>query len=396
MWRGVLVLAVAVVAGCSTVSSYRVDGSDARVPGSNNAGSYFLAKHVLKVTVANEVISVASVPVADKSAMIQVGFNLSAFADDDIKIEYSTGGLLKEIGSINNDKTGEVLKEVAGGVGTFRNMPSALNGSVKVSEFTFDPFNAKEAQRVNQLLARAVGPGTCVSVEILQDVWSPGCALNPFQDGTAPGFAHPQGLDIKRVLGPVEPGIYYRRPLDHRVFVSRRGQSFETKLLKFANFAPVLRLDVTRTMFVKRETTIAFDDAGALTSVQVKKPSEALAIASLPAVLVGAYIDAIVKGFTRQKDVQLARAELYKQQAATLAEERKLLKAIAEGGVNAAGAARALSFRSGSPGLLSEAESGVSDLRQVYRNLEACQAELGASQEVCMQYMRALSANGQD
>ncbi|MGO8182601.1 hypothetical protein [Rhizobium leguminosarum] len=388
-----LMVAVVAIAGCSTVSSYRVSGAGAQQPSSDNAGSYFLAKHVLKVTVTNDLISVASVAVADRSALFQVGFNLSPLAEDDIKIEYNKDGLLKALTSVNEDKTGEILKQVATTVGTFRS--TGTGQKVKVSEFTFDPFNADEARNVNSLLARAIGPGTCVSVELFDNVWSPGCNVNPFQHSATSAYAEPEPMNINKILKPVEPGIYYRRPLDHRVFVAHGGTAFETKILKFANYAPVMRLDATRTMFVKRETTIMFDDNGALQSVQVKKPSEALAIATLPATLLGAYIDAIVQGFTREKDVQSARANLLKQQAETLQAERKLLEAIAQGGEGSAGAARALSLsRSTGFGFRSEAADHNSDLEQAYRNIAACQSALGESVESCTSHVQRMTAIG--
>ena len=386
-----LLATAAALAGCSVISSYRVDGPDARQPTSDNAGSYFLARHVLKVTVTNGVFSVSTEAVADRSAEFQVGFNLSPLADDDVKIEYNKDGLLKSVTSINDDKTADTLQQVATGLAGYR--ATMLNPNVKISEFTFDPFNAAEARNANILLARAVGQGTCVSVEIFDNVWSPGCKNNPFQLTVTPGYNQPTETNLKRILGPVAPGIYYRRPLNHRVFVSQRGKTIETKLLKFANYAPVMRLDVSRTMFVKRQTTITFDDNGALTSVQVHKPSEALAVATLPATLLSAYIDAITRGFTSEKGVQEARANLFNQQAATLKAERELLAAINQNGDGSAATARATDFRTTNYGMGSIPAGQDADLRRAYTNIAACQAELGATAETCIEYTRRLSTN---
>lgn len=385
----VMLIAVAIVS-CSTVSSYRADGPDALQPSTDNAGSYFLAKHLLKVTVTNDAISVESVAVADKSALFQLGYNLSPFAEDDIKVEYSSSGLLKGLTSVNDDKSVEIAKGIATAIGTFR--ATATGEDIKVSELTFDPFNAEEARKNNKLLQHAVGKGTCVSVEIFENVWSPGCENNPLQGTSAVAYSPPAEKDLKRILRPVEPGIYYRRPLDHRVFVAYRGASYLTKLEKFANYAPVMRLDVKRTMLVKRETTIMFADDGSLKSVQVKKPSEALAVVTLPAALVGAYIDAVVAGLTNAKKVQDARAALYNAQAASLQAERKLLEAVAQGGEGAAGASRALSmsrstdfsFRSGQ----------TANFEQTYRNIAACQATLGATVDECTAHMQRMTSLG--
>lgn len=389
---------------CATVSSYRLAGSDAQSPSGTNAGSYFLARHVMKVTVSDKDITVSSEAVADRNSIFQLGFNLSPLAHDDIKVEYTSSGLLKSLTSINHDKTGEILKEGANAVGLFRS--TEVEGQIKVSEFTFNPFDSKEAARVNRLLRQAVGARTCVSIEVLPGAWSPGCGnLNPFAERTVGSYNTPTPASIASTLNAVEPGIYYRRPLDHRVFVSFRGRAFKTTLLKFANFAPVLQLDVNRTTFVDRKTSIVFDTSGALQSVQVDKPSEALAVVKLPATIVGAYIGAIVQGFTNAKSVQSARADLLNQQAATLEAERKLVEAIAAGNnTNAANRALSLSrstaFRSvgiessdfraaPSPGRVR-----TQDMEQTFRNIGACQDALGESVSNCMELMRNAAASG--
>jgi predicted small secreted protein len=385
---GMVLIAAGLLASCNTISSHRLAGEDRQLPAQDSAGSYFLAKHAIEATITEKGITVTTKPIADTRTLINVGLRLSPLSSDDIKVEYSKDGLLKSITSSNDDKTGEIFKNVATSIGTFRSTNGS--GRVKVSKITFDPFDPAEARAANELLSRSEFKGSCISVEVLPGVWSPGCTNNPFASARREKDSVPEPDDIAEALKAIEPGIYYRRTMQHRVFVSFKGQEFSTDYYGFANFAPILRVDVNRTLFVKRQTTIVFTD-GALTSVQVEKPSEVAEITALPASLAGAYFDAVVSRLSKHQEVEQARANLLNAQASTLKNEQALLGAQADAaqrstdfqslGIDATDRATASDFSS---------FRRSTDLRTTYRNVAACQEALGLTLNECERHVRQL------
>ncbi|MBZ9815735.1 hypothetical protein [Mesorhizobium sp. CA7] len=307
--------------GCSTVSSYA--GTESAGENSGQAsGAYYLQKQLLvaafsgSATSPTAIVTTRTVP--DEKAEMRVGMNLSAFADDDIKVEYANG-LLASVGSTNIDKTGQIAIEVAKIVGRFLDTTPAEPAA---HTFVFDPYDPEEAARTNAAI-RKIYPRACVQVELWPGRWSPGCG---------PGST---GVAVAHALGPMSPGIYYRRALPHQVQVNVGGSPVTQDYLAFANESPVYRVDVKRTLFVKRQTTIAFTQ-GELTSVQVVKDSEALAVAQLPIAIADAVIAGPVDALTQRTAVQNARANLYNARATALNAETALKKAQAAANPQAA------------------------------------------------------------
>jgi hypothetical protein len=159
-----------------------------------------------------------------------------------------------------------------------------------------------------------------------------------------------------RVLRPRESGIYYRRPVAHRVHVVEQSKSKEITARPFANNAPIFRIDIERTAFVKRGTTIDFVD-GAPNSVTVVKDSEALAIAQLPIAIMNAVITGATDAVTQQSKLQTARADLFTARKKRLDAETEWINAITAQGkaTNSVGTNRAgdilspPAIRSGAP-----------------------------------------------
>lgn len=309
--------ALPLLAGCAMIDTYpaiipSVEGSE--VPNGvrveQASGSYFLAKHLLRVAVsvqgAKKTLIVTPVAVQDRSTLMQIGFNLSPLSDDDVTVKTSDG-LLKSIEAKAVDKTGDIIVEIAKAVGYFRGA-LAPDGGVVATVLEFDPFDFQQARQVNAMLTRKFG--SCVEVEIFENTWTPGCGRMSI--GTPAAEPPPSGVFAPRV-----PGVYYRRPLNHRVHVVENGRTSELKSYALANLAPVFRLDIERTAFVTRQTKIDFKD-GAPESVQVVKESEALAVAKLPVRVVEAYVGGAVDAITNRKKLVDAQTDYVKSESAYL------------------------------------------------------------------------------
>lgn len=336
-----LLFALCVLPGCSAIDSYAPDTQSKGAP-SQVAGTYYLAKQLVQVVITTTNIysgttvistdpkmetSVITVP--DERSPMQLAFQLSAFADDNIKVDYENG-LLKQISSVNIDRSGDIAIALSQDLALLREAPIT---SADTRTFTFDPYDAEDAKRQNELMQKAMGSKeTCVEVEIKPGVWSAGCPESVRYGGsTATG---PEVSPMSSfALGQAEkiPGIWYRRAMPRRVHAVLKGKQYSLSQLLFANAGPIYRVDIDRTAFVTRETQISFT-AGEPTSVSVKKESEALAIAKLPVSIVSAYVGSLVDAFTRRANVQTARASYYNAYASRLNADVALLKAKSEHG----------------------------------------------------------------
>ena len=218
-----------------------------------SSGTYFLPKQLLQVNVQSQpgsstpVISLQTVPVPDKTAQLQIGFELSPLADDNIEVDYENG-LLSKIDALSVDHTGDVIVAIAKDIGELR------AGTANTSNVTvqFDPFDFADAARANKLL----GVGNCVEVEVEPGLWSPGCSKN-YSIAGLPTLKQDGGYNYAQSITST-PGIYYRRAQPYKVHTVSDGKTVEVKSYLFANRAPVLRVDIDRTAFVSRETKLAF------------------------------------------------------------------------------------------------------------------------------------------
>ncbi len=382
--------------GCNVINSYRVTGDDAKEPTQNASGAYFLPKHLVVATIDSTGIVVESKAVQDRTTLLQVGLKLSGLSHDTITVAYKDG-LLSKVTSIADDQTGAVLTELAQAAGRFRTNINPKDDKEIPFVIEFDPFDQDESEMANNIIGNKF-PGTCVEVELVPGSWSRGCGPRSLESLLVD---LPDPEELRDTIKSVEPGIYYKRSLDHRVHIVFKRKSVGLHTLKFANIAPVFRIDVNRTTFVKRKTEIDFED-GELTSVMVDKPSEVLGFAKLPVTLANAYISGVVDAFAQRKSVQEARASLMNQQAATLKAEQSLIEAQIAAANNAnspqersaalASISRSTNFQNGG------ANSGSAN-RITYRslqNLKDCQRVLEKTEAQCIETFRILNTNGQD
>jgi hypothetical protein len=314
------------LASCSMIESARV--GDTGQPVQQASGSYFLPKHVLQIVLNNNAqtppipatMTASVVAVPDPDTHMQVGFDLSALSDDSIQVDYENG-LLKQVATTAIDHTGDIVVALAKDFGALRS--GSASNAINITA-QLDPFDFREALAINKRL----GAGNCVEVEVAPGVWSPGCPPAISMRGRLSRGA-PVVDAAPTPPVPSSPGIYYRRAMPHLVHLVASGKDVELKNYLFANNSPVLRVDIDRTAFVTRQTTVQFT-AGELTSVAVKKGSEAYAIAQLPVQIVDAYFGGVVDALTQRTAVQNATANYLNAQATTLNTATSLQKALAQ------------------------------------------------------------------
>lgn len=327
------------VGGCSgpMVMSYPTLGNSTNVVPSEakSGGTYFLAKHHLTVTVTRQVryvdqdsktfpegkdklqigvtdpplINVAIKAVPDRSQLIETGLLLSPNSDDTLLIAVDKSGLLTGITANADDKSALILESVVKSVYSplLRSGREGETQTLFVGEF--DPFNPRESSEINRYLYKRFQG--CIEVEVEPGLWSPGCptrySLNRNRSVVVP---------VAKITVPA-PGVYYRRPFSHRIHIVSGGQTRKITQDNFANSSPLFRLDIDRTAFTKRDTTIVFKN-GVPTSVQVTKPSEAAEMARLPLTIAAAPLKAVADAMETRQGVYTAQANLYNSQIQAL------------------------------------------------------------------------------
>lgn len=318
---GAVYVACGLLTSCSVVDTYSVE-QDAVQP-RQRSGTYFLPKHVVNVLVEitwdrtkpgakSYSLTTTTVAMPDPRQMNQVGFALSPFSDDEIKVTYTSSGLLDAVSATATDRSGDILKRAAETAALLRAGTTVTGNAVKSSHtIQFDPYDDLQTRNANARLRDLTqSPMTCVEVERHPGEWTQDCprGLSIAATPTDGAEADPPNFEVSDKAR--RPGLYFRRPMPRMVHVVLRGKTLEMRQMMFANNTPIYRVDIKRTAFVARKTELDFDN-GDLLSVSVSKPSEALAVATLPVAIVDAYFGQVVEIFTRRKDVQNARAQYY-------------------------------------------------------------------------------------
>jgi hypothetical protein len=313
------VLSVVAISGCTTntmvQSTKCVDQKKCKF-----LGGYSIPSIVLDYTVSEDSAGVVTVAAAERAipaAWIPLGYLPGMSSDDSVTYELE-GGFLKSVGTIADDKSATIVAEV---LKTFK-APKAAPGAMivkvpKAVAFTLDVSSTSAAEK------------------LLFDEF--GLCLKADAQGSAPAS------DAIVTADKATNGIYYPVERQWRVIIwapkadAKKDQTVcngavlgtiindRTALVPMSN--ALARIDVDRTQWVKHEVTANFDK-GRLTKVEVKKPSEAAAFASIPAdvlkAIVGIPAELVqFKIDTSGKDKALAEA-LQKQ----LEAEQAYIKAL--------------------------------------------------------------------
>lgn len=309
-----IALLLCLLTGCTMITSYNnsllSDGGSPR----QGAGAYHLPKHILVATVTQlpatkgkrlppPNIALVRKAIADPHYPMNVGFDLSPTSDDDIKINYSQG-LLQKITASADDKSRDIIEHLTKSIfGSFNRVAGTdgtgdfdIDFGAKVVQVSFDPFDHYDHDRANAELGRH---GFCIAfASDSRSSATEGCPQRIWS-GEKRVVVHANGR--ARALNAPETGsgLFFRQPIEHKIQVFQldgprcRGWCLRWEgFAAFANAGPLLRVNVDRTIFVKRVTTVTFGSDGVPSEVQVVKPSEALVAAQIPLIVTKAILAA--------------------------------------------------------------------------------------------------------
>jgi hypothetical protein len=271
---------------CSILSSGPVNPDN---PNSyHSGGSYFLPMTLMTIKLTKtgdnkidvQLPEIKKVP--DSDMMFALDYESDIFSDDSFKVEYDSKGFLKSITATADDKTVQIVENIFSAVATLmtgapiavtRALGDINTGDVALLE-TVNPNNENEIKSLNKKLENY---GLKIKVDSI---------------GTgAPKSLNEANDDVYK------KGIYYRPAKPYIVsFFKLDPNKTDSDGIKYSSYqffsenkSPLVSVDISRSWFVKRETTLSFSE-GVLTSTDIKKPSEALEFSKIPVDIANAVI----------------------------------------------------------------------------------------------------------
>lgn len=369
--------------------------------------SYYVPKTLLSVEIkraGNErTIQLAKESVPERAAHFKVHYNHSSMHSDDLVIETTPKGYLKQVKAHSRDETAAIVESLAkiimtniGGVprtGIRGFGPGGMRPET-VLTVQLDPFDPEDFEYKNKLMHRH---GYCLAVFDRNDELVPGsCYYQVAKERGAPKWGQPIQIALPREAS----GFFYRKPIHHKLIVfqrlQRRWRPIWAGWEAFENQAELLRIKVDRGAFITSEAQLDFDK-GVLVKYSMKKPSEVLGFMSIPSIVVSTIVQIPglqVGQLERQND--LREREIAAREKANQLRERELQ--LRQVGVNQNGQSiymppdpvRSVSFGAH--------ERSIDPERQRFEEdafMESCRDRLGVPEQDCRrEWQRRMRSNG--
>jgi hypothetical protein len=309
---------------------------------------YALPKALVPVTVTYAACSLDPCPepsitvgdyvyVPDGNHVYSIDTDFSAASHDTVVVELTKGGLLSKITTTADDATGLLITKTVELIAKILQAGAALTppGSMmekararperdkpypelKLTD-TLDVFDENSLRTFNTRLStlawrHSKEDASIANVRLLDAPLTPMYAKN--KDARC------------------AEGICFRPPLPYTLSLEwgRAGMGKEViqqTTVLLPNQAPILNINLSRTPFVKRVSSLEFND-GMLSKVNVDKPSEALAALSVPVDALTAIIAIPAQLLTLRIANAQNTTSLYDNQVKLLEAQTKLIKAIEE------------------------------------------------------------------
>lgn len=261
------IILVLLLAGCTTMQSIRVYTTETPEAGPGISG-YFLPKALIKLQAFcdksgnHRIKYIDTVFYPDPNHFYLLKYKPSVTSNDNIVLTQTSTGLLKTVNVTATEETGNIIINLAKAVATAVTPPPlkmALEVPIEklLYDAEFDPTDKGEMDRFIQELKK-LKCNERLNVKIYPEPNSPDLKPSPTSAS----------------------GVFFRPLLPYKLTLTDEISTTELTVL-LPNKAPVLSIDLSRAMFVTKVSDIEFNN-GILTKVTIKKPSEVLAVASIP------------------------------------------------------------------------------------------------------------------
>jgi len=269
------VLTALVVGGCETKPTVQSKVCPKEDSGCRSLGGYSIPSIVLDYVVSEDSAGVVTVTANERAipaAWVPLGYLPAMSSDDSVSYELE-GGFLKSVGSIADDKSATVVAEILKiATAPTKSAPGARATTPKELAFTLDVSSPGSA---GELLKKK---GLCIK--------SDAQGIEPTGDGivaaavAAPGIYYPVERQWRVTIWDPDPNLPEIPKSGCGTDVM--GKLIDDRTALVPSGKALARVDIDRSKWVKHEVTVTFDK-GRLTKVEIKKPSQAAAFASIPA-----------------------------------------------------------------------------------------------------------------
>jgi len=264
---------------------------------------------------------------------------VSGFHQDGLKISTSKG-LLTTISADTKEKTSEAAVEFAGSIGQIVGFGMRLESAVAgeqdeiLASWTFDPADCLDRAAVNQALRQQIASAVLPRVRAAGGEQARAAATvrprdyaielrgyTPFRYAPAAGTS-PADCSVGICVPAVRSGTI--------ALTGPNGGGGDALVLDLPNGSDPVPIPVGRSLFADVKTDLALTN-GILTTREITRSAEALAIAKLPGAVLGAFAGGIVTGLSltqKASEAELkAMAEVKKLDAERREKEAKVIAA---------------------------------------------------------------------
>lgn len=216
-----------------------------------------------------------------------IKYNPSALSDDRLCISRSPNGLLQDVQFAADDRTPQVVFNIARFLGGFVGGGSPVayfKGETKTGKFKVrshtgkvDPYSDADIRGFNNALSQVFASNIKIDVSALRRISAETANSAPkhactSQDG-CPQWQWKPRCD--------EDHICYRSTLKLPIHLNSNGQRIDVKYADVVSAWDIGTISVTRAFLVQKITKLKFED-GALVSAIIRKPSEVEEVSLLP------------------------------------------------------------------------------------------------------------------
>jgi len=331
-------------------------GYSAVIGGPKDDRAAFLMMNQLRFDVLAPTLS------ADTSKGYYLSMQPSAMSDDHFCIAMTPDGMLSQVGVVTADRSGAIVQRLAETIATFATgapisaadqesiqkaqrfstenlvvLPSVFDAQ-PFAVLEFDPDEPAEISSARTLvevglskrIAQAEAAPLFSAMGLQQKIEAKSAAVSATEElkGTkgAPlfSFAGEGERGQPRIKSGVD-GVVYRSVAERKFTVSSFDAKPKTLFMMMPDPSTDSFIDFSRAPLIRKAITMKLNN-GMLASVEVDKPSEGLAAASLPLNVAGAIIETPARFFTAIAAATKSETALLNAKAELLQAEAELLK----------------------------------------------------------------------
>jgi len=318
---------ISFLSGCNSISSTSQSNG---LPSTNNNTSfaYMLPTSVVPIQLSEldgQFVIDALPPkyFGDANNFFTGSYKPSIFSNDTVDVMVNSKGLLSSVIVTADDQSGQFLVNLAKSLAAVQTgfggrKEAGLTGATPIAQVDIDPqdpatlrsaesaLNSAARLRIRDGIATNCGKSDAKKVDICHAYRN--LLRNRFRIELT---VRSPDIVKQATIPDCSIGVCFRLPVPYRIsagFVVGNRVSASSVIVPLPNGGPIIATNFGRALFVKKVTNAGFTN-GMLTSLSIEKPSEAAAVALLPATIITAFFDTIVSTFRSRESAVEAQSQ---------------------------------------------------------------------------------------